>query len=315
MSGWLVTGGTGLLGANALIDLSRDTRATGVARTPPADGVTGIPFIRADLSSKADRHGLIAAAEVDHVLHAAAIATIEGCEADPEGAYELNVRAAEDLAAQAFAENARFLFISTDAVFDGERGEYSEDDPVSPISEYGRGKVEAEQRVLEANPDAVVARVNFYGWSPTKVRSLAEFFYHRLSAGSQVGGFTDVTVSTTYVGHLVSALRELAESDARGIFHVTASEGTSKFEFGRALAMEFGFDPGLVVPALSTDVLSARRGSDLRLRTDRLAAVLGHGLPTSVAGLTDLHGDLLAGRPQDLTNFHHTEEHHGIFDR
>lgn len=306
MTGWLVTGGTGLLGANALVDLRQGARAVGAARHVPKGGDVAGEFVRVDLSSRADRSGLVARTAVDHVLHAAAIATIEGCEADPEGAYELNVRASEDLAAQAHAEGARFIFISTDAVFDGRTGQYSESDPTSPISEYGRGKVEAEKRVLAANPDAIVARVNFYGWSPTGTRSLAEFFFDRLAAGSEVGGFTDVRVSTTYVGHLVAALRDLAATDASGVYHVAASDGVSKYDFGRALAECFGFDQGRVSPVLSTDVLAAPRGADLRLRTDRLRATLGHDLPGSTEGLLSLWAAREAGRPETLKNFDHS---------
>ncbi|KAB1867113.1 SDR family oxidoreductase [Microbacterium algeriense] len=306
MTGWLVTGGTGLLGANALIDLRQGVRAVGAARNVPEDADAVGEFVRVDLSSPADRRGLVARTGVDHVLHTAAIATIEGCEADPDAAYELNVRASEDLAAQAYSEGARFLFISTDAVFDGRDGEYTESDPTSPISEYGRGKVEAEKRVLDANPDAIVARVNFYGWSPTGTRSLAEFFFNRLSSGADVGGFTDVRVSTTYVGHLVTALRELAATDAAGIFHVAAADGVSKYDFGRALAECFGFDPARVNPVLSTDVLAAPRGADLRLRTDRLRAALGRDLPASTDGLLSLRADRDAGRPQTLKNFDHS---------
>lgn len=315
MTGWLVTGGTGLLGANALLDLRRDGRAVGVARHVTAASAAAGDFVRADLSSPAERRGLVAATGADHVLHAAAIATIEGCEADPEGAFELNVRASEDLAAQAHAEGARFVFISTDAVFDGGDGDYAEDDPTNPISEYGRGKVEAEQRVLAAHPGAIVARVNFYGWSPTGGRSLAEFFYNRLASGADVGGFTDVSVSTTYVRHLVGAIRDLAATDAAGIFHVAASRGASKYEFGRALAARFGFDPSRVTPVLSTDVLSTPRGADLRLRTDRLTTALGHDLPSTIDGLHDLREDLDSGRPAVLAKFDYNEETHGIFDR
>src|SRR5690606_37403985 len=106
MTGWLVTGGTGLLGANALIDLRQGVRAVGAARNVPEDADAVGEFVRVDLSSPADRRGLVARTGVDHVLHTAAIATIEGCEADPDAAYELNVRASEDLAAQAYSEGA-----------------------------------------------------------------------------------------------------------------------------------------------------------------------------------------------------------------
>lgn len=311
MTRWLVTGGTGLLGANALAEISRDTDAVGVARRPPMSA-NAQKFLAVDLASRKDRDGVVARSGADRILHAAAIATIEGCEADPEGAYELNVLAAEDLALQARKEGARFVFISTDAVFDGVAGSYTEDDPTNPISEYGKGKVEAEQRVLDVNPDALVARVNFYGWSPNGVRSLAEFFYNRLSKGEAVGGFTDVSVSTTYVGHLVAAIRELDAITASGIFHVVTSQGTSKYEFGRELAKTFGFASDLVKPVLSSEVLAARRGSNLILQTNRLRKALGHELPTSAEGLRDLRADREAGRPALLDMAYRAEETHGV---
>ncbi|WP_417508021.1 SDR family oxidoreductase [Microbacterium sp.] len=300
---WLVTGGTGLLGANALVQLSESGSAVGVARSAPLRRSGRADFVIADLSSSQDRDGLVDRVAPRNILHAAAIATIEGCESDPVATRELNVRSAEDLAGQAKTVGSRFIFISTDAVFDGERGEYAEGDPTNPTTEYGRSKVEAEQRVLAANPDAVVARVNFYGWSPSGTRSLAEYFINALSRGGGAGGFTDVTVSTTYVKHLIAALQQLATTDESGIFHVVAGIGASKYEFGREVARAFGFDPELIEPVLSTSVLSTPRGSDLRLRTDKLDAVLGARLPSSVAGINDLRLDKANGHAQAVARY------------
>jgi dTDP-4-dehydrorhamnose reductase len=203
---WLVTGVTGLLGANAATSLSdAGARVVGVARSIPA--VSGLDVLPVDLSSVSARAGLVDRAGCDVVLHTAAVSSIEACERDPAAARELNTVAAADLAAQAARAGAAFVHISTDAVFDGERGGYREDDPVSPQSVYGRTKADAERAVLDANPSALVARVNFYGWSPTGRRSLLEFFARALSAGSTVRGFTDVRVSTLYVADLVDATR------------------------------------------------------------------------------------------------------------
>lgn len=301
MATWLITGVTGLLGSNAALELARRHRIVGSARTMPHD--VSIGFASADLSKPASRAGLVEKASAQIVLHAAAISSINECEQDPELAHEVNVLASADLAAQARAFGARFVYVSTDAVFDGARGGYLEADEPSPISEYGRSKVAAERAVLAANPDALIARVNFYGWSPDGQRSLAEFFFHRLSRGETVPGFDDVAVSTTYVGHLVEMLEQLIDLGASGIVNVVSSEPTSKYEFGRRLALSFGFDQKLVLAAKSTDHLAIRRGSRLNLSTKRLTALLGTTPPSQQDGMDRLVADRRGRRAQAVASF------------
>ena len=84
------------------------------------------------------------------------------------------------------------MHVSTDAVFDGQAAATTEQDTPNPLSIYARTKLDGERGVAEANPDAIIARVNLYGWSLSGRRSLAEFFFNNLSAGKRVKGFTDV---------------------------------------------------------------------------------------------------------------------------
>ncbi len=278
MNKWLITGVTGLLGANAFHRLGQTSRVTGTSRQRP-QAIEPSAFAAADISDAVSRRDLIAKVDPDVVLHAAALSSIEACENDPALAHEVNVEASADLAAQAARAGARFIYISTDAVFDGERGGYRETDPTSPTTEYGRTKVAAERAVLAAHPGAIVARVNFYGWSPTGTRSLAEFFHRNLAAGSAVKGFTDITVSTLYIDDLVDALVALDDARASGVVHVVSSEPVTKFDFGRNLATLFRFAPELVQPALSKDVLAHARGSNISLDVTLFEELTGQALP------------------------------------
>jgi len=264
----MVTGATGLLGANAALALAPKARVVGVARHVPTEAP--VEIVGVDLSRSSDREGLIARIHPDVVFHAAANASHESCEAQPAAAEELNVAASRDLAEQANAIGAKFVYISTDAVFDGVIGGYGESDLPSPTSVYGRTKRDGELAVLEAAPTALVARVNFFGWSPSGSRSLAEFFVNRLSEGKPAPGFTDVRVSTMYVETLVDRIRRLVDVDATGIYHVANDESTTKFEFGRRIARALGVDEELVPPTQSSDVLSVKRGADLSLNTQKL---------------------------------------------
>lgn len=257
-----------------------------------------------DLSDPSERAGLIERSGASIVLHTAAVSSIEACEADPEFARALNVDAAADLARQAAAVGVRFIHISTDAVFDGRDGGYTEDSPTSPTTVYGRTKVASEEAVREANPDALIARVNFFGWSPSGSRSLAEYFHSRVSAGLAAPGFDDVVVSTLYVRTLVDHLKQLADTPQSGVLHVVNDEPISKFAFGRQLASKFGYDPELVTRARSSDHLLVARGARLDLDTAKLREVLPTASTTQAAGLASLAADHRAGRPAVLASLH-----------
>ena len=297
---WLITGITGLLGSNAALDLADSVNVIGIARHVPE--AAPVDVIAVDLADEDARRGLIDAHRPDVVLHCAANASHESCEADPAAAIELNLTASADLARQSAEAGAKFVFISTDAVFDGERGGYTEDEPTTPTTVYGRTKADAERAVLDVSPDALVARVNFYGWSPTGTRSLAEFFVNRLDDRSTAPGFTDVRVSTMYVETLVDRLRRLVADGAAGIFHVANDEPTSKFDFGRRIALRRHMGDDAIVPARAADVLAVPRGSDLSLDTRKLRDRLGL-LSSQAEDLRSLFAAEAGGRRDALRAF------------
>jgi len=299
---WLVTGAGGLLGANAALDLS-DSGAIVTAYAQRARPSAPVPVLPVDLSTEADRAGIVERHGPTVVFHAAAVSSIEACEQNPALARRVNVDASIELAKQTRDAGGKFVLISTDAVFDGRRGHYREDDEVSPTTEYGRTKVAAEQGVLAMNPTALVLRVNFYGWSPSGSRSLAEFFYSRFEAGESPTGFTDVTVSTIYVRELVRSARRLVDGGASGIFHLASSEQTSKYEFGRRLAACFGWHPSRVVPGLSVDHLPVQRGSRLDLDVTRTETFTGELMADQAYSMQGLVADAVNGRREMIRQF------------
>jgi dTDP-4-dehydrorhamnose reductase len=298
---WLVTGVSGLLGSNAAVELGAGHRVVGSARIPSE--APPVEVIGADLTDPVSRSGLVTRAGADAVLHAAAVSTIEDADRDPALAHEVNVVASADLARQASESGAAFVYISTDAVFDGARGGYTEDDVPAPQSVYGRTKLDGERAVLDSYPGAMVARVNFYGWSPSGRRSLAEFFYRALSRGEPVNGFDDQVVSTLYAGALVESLAALVDAGASGIVHVASPEPTTKYAFAQRLAESFGYDPDLVVRARSTDHLELPRGTRLDLDTAKMESLLGHPADGQQASIDRLVRDREAGRPAALRAF------------
>jgi dTDP-4-dehydrorhamnose reductase len=154
---------------------------------------------------------------------------------------------------------------------------------------------------MAANPQAIIARVNFYGWSLTGRRSLAEFFFNNLAAGKPANGWRDVFFCPLEVNTLGDLLLEMAQRGLEGLYHVVSSECLSKYDFGRAVARAFGFDEGLVrSTSVADNGLSAARSPDLRLSTAKLARDLGRALPGQAECLARFQQQLTEGYPERL---------------
>ena len=310
----LVTGASGLLGVNLALEAARQHQVIGIANQHAIR--TNVFEVRSfDLLAGADPgsrlvENLLADVNPDWVIHCAALANMDVCELEPEQARKINVEIPRRLAqgvrqAQAYHPGARLLHVSTDAVFDGQRprsqGGYLEEDQPNPMGVYAQTKLQAERAVLEADPSALVARVNLMGWSISGKRSLAEFFYTNLKAGSPVRGFDDVYFCPLLVNDLAHIFLNMLEQGLSGLYHVFSRDTTSKYDFGVAVARRFGFDPGLITPvSVQAANLSAARSPNLVMRTDKLSHALARPLPSWREGLDkffDLHA---SGYPQTL---------------
>ncbi len=281
----LVTGASGLLGLNFALQFSGRHTITGLFND---NLLAQAPFevCHLDLAQPGTPAKAVNDLRPDLILHCAAVANVDACEADPEMAQRLNAEVPGELAAAAGKAGIKLVHISTDAVFDGLQGNYTEHSLAQPINTYARTKLAGERAVMDANPDAIVARVNFYGWSLSGTRSLAEFFFNNLQAGKQVNGFTDVWFCPLQVNLLGDTLIKMVERGLSGLFHTVSHECLSKYDFGCRIARQFGLDERLIVPASWLDGrLVAPRAPDLRLKVDKLEKALGEMLPDQAAGL------------------------------
>jgi dTDP-4-dehydrorhamnose reductase len=166
------------------------------------------------------------------------------------------------------------------------RGNFTELDKPEPINVYARSKLAGEQAVVEGAPDAIIARVNFYGWSLDGQRSLAEWIYNNLSNKKPIQGFTDVLFCPLHVRDLGELLVQMVDIGLRGLYHVVSRECLSKYDFACRLAKEFGFDAALVQAASWASAgLTAPRSQNLTLNSDKLSRALGHPPPGINEGL------------------------------
>lgn len=296
----LVTGASGLLGLNLALEASRQHVVFGSVYRHGLN-TKAFQVIRCNLLDPLQLKSLLEQSHPDWVINCAALADLDACEADPALAQKINSELPRQLAAHVARGGARLAHISTDAVFDGKEGNYSEDDEPNPLSVYARTKLEGERAVLEANPQAIVARVNLFGWSISGKRSLAEWFINNLSLGRSVMGFTDVYFCPLLANDLGELLLEMLDHGLKGLYHVVSSECSTKYDFGRRLARLFGYDEDLIQPAsVSQAGLSAARSPNLTLRTDKLTRDLGKYPPDLSVGLQKFYQLYREGFPEKI---------------
>ena len=266
--------------------------------------------ITVDLTTPGRAARLVDRVAPDIVVHAAAITSIAECDADPARARRVNTDATEELAratrnrrhARGRGHGRRFVFFSTDQVFDGTAPPYSESDVVSPLHLYGETKAEAEAR-LAGHPGVTILRPALvFGRSPSGRRSASESILAALRDGTTPRLFTDEYRTPVSVRHIVQVVSRLTQtnvsktmaSEADGIFHVGGIDRVSRFEFGDAVRRAFGIE-GVLHAARMTDVFAAgTRPRDLSLDITRVADRVGppHRLEAELAHLTRAVSDI-----------------------
>lgn len=299
----LVTGASGLLGLNLIVQAAGRYEVSGVLRRErlSPDSIASFRPLLADLTEPGQAERLISQVEPDAVVHCAALTDVDYCQMHPAQAQRLNREVAREMAEITAREKVALLHISTDAVFDGVKGDYSEEDPPNPLNVYASTKLDGERAVAEANPDAIIARVNFFGWSWQGRRSLAEWFFNNLSAGNPIKGFTDLIFCPLLANDMAEILLRMLDLRLSGIFHVVSADSQSKFTFGKTLARQFGFDENLISPASYTSAgLRAPRARLLNLRSDKLARALGEDLPGQADSMRRFHQLFCKGYPRSL---------------
>ena len=282
----LITGASGLLGLN--LSLLAHKLGNDVVGFVHSHSLQGAPFSvkTVDLLDSAAALKSMEESQPDAIVHCAAIADLHEAEKFPSLTQRLNVDVPEMIAKAAFNWKIPLIHISSDAIFDGKKGEYLETDPPDPLSVYARSKLAGERRVQKSNPDALIARVVFYGWSLSGRRSLSEFFYNHLKDHKPVKGFIDTFFSPLYVEDLGEILLEMMEKQLKGVYHVVSPESLSKYDFGVRIAEKFGFDPGLIEPVKMSEIKrEAPRSLNLSLNPGKLQKDLGHNLPSVDDGI------------------------------
>jgi dTDP-4-dehydrorhamnose reductase len=265
----LVTGGSGHLGSYLLREVPNRTTVTAWSGTRAVERF-GIACQPVDLEHQGTVAQAFRAARPDVILHAAAWARIADCYRDPEHARRVNTAGTALLAALAADTGARLLFVSTDLVFDGEHAPYREDNPVAPVTVYGRTKAAAEE-VVRAIPRGLVVRVSLLcGPSLSGQSSFFDEQAQALRDARPITLFADEWRTPLHLRTAARALLTLASSDITGTLHVGGPQRVSRLEMGRKLAAWLGVSGENIIPGRRQDAPAAEpRPRDVSLDSSR----------------------------------------------
>jgi len=241
----LVTGGSGFIGAHLARALRNafDVTVTYHTRQPaPPSTVRGVHL---DVTDAAEVESVVHGLSPDIVVHAAGWKNINDCEKNPDMTWKVNAEGTRQIAEACGAEDVRVLYLSTDYVFAGTQGGYSEADETRPATVYGRSKLAGEKAVAGLAPNYAICRASgVYGPNA----NFTTWLRGELANGRTVEVFTDAANSPTYIGNLAEMIRTVLERKLQGVFHTAGSERSTRYEFARQVAEAFGFDTALIRP-------------------------------------------------------------------
>jgi len=271
----LITGITGLVGS-ALADELRQRHDIIAAVRRPLKFEDTFPKERLDLNDSDTVKEAVEAAMPDAVIHCAGMTSPDECEQNRKECERINAQATAELAVVCREVEARLVFLSTDQVFSGAEGWYTETHKPAPVNFYGATKFSAENAVRKILSGSIIARLPYiYGKGRYGGDRFTEWIVESLRNGREVHLFKDRFRSHFYLGDCVRALTALLEGGHEGLFHLSGGNRESRYEFGVMLAEIFGLDESLIVPVQSDDPAErekclAERPRDISLHNEKL---------------------------------------------
>ena len=270
----LITGASGLLGSK-LVELALDA-GHNVTSLHNVHTARGNETVRVDLRNVEEVSRVLANHAPDAVIHTASIADVDFCERNPSLAMDVNGKATGIIASACRELNSFLVYVSSDYVFDGKTGRYSEEDAPNPLNAYGQSKLLGERMVSNLARDYCTVRTSVvFGCGHEHRSNLGTWLLDRLDTGQNVKVVNDQYASPTLSTHLAKMLLEVTERRITETIHLAGVTRINRYEFAVKLAREFEFNTGLIVPVtLESANWFARRPGDSSLNVEKATQIL-----------------------------------------
>jgi dTDP-4-dehydrorhamnose reductase len=239
-----------------------------------------------DITSRSETEHTIRKHAPDLIIHTAALAIVDKCEKERDLAWKINVDGTENITTLAKIVKAKVVYLSTEYVFDGKTGNYTEEDTPHPINFYGKTKVEGEKITAETLNDYMILRICvLYGVAPNK-STISTRVLDSLKKGDSITLAYDHYSTPTYIETIVQIISKLIQTGAQGIFHIADRTRISRYEFGVQLAKMYRLPSDLVIPSTLKKLATvAQRPPDSSLNTKKIEHTLGETVPTLTESL------------------------------
>jgi dTDP-4-dehydrorhamnose reductase len=296
----LVTGSNGFVAGSIIAQAPSIWNVHGIARSPATHPLHNVHYHFLDLLDAEALSRQFDTIQPDAVIHAAAIANIDFCQKNKEMASAINVTVTATMTRLCKDAGTRLIYCSTDTVFDGTVGNYTEEDTPHPVNYYAETKCRSEQLVLAASSKNVVARLALVmGLRVTeKGNSFLSDLIEKLAKKEKVAFAENEIRTPVDVITLGAALVELAGMDHfGGIIHLSGNTRINRFEMARHIALFLSYPPDLIVPTNSNDIPDrAPRPNDasmLNTKATQLLATPMHSLEEGLAIIMNRKTDTL----------------------
>ena len=267
----LITGAFGQLGTSLCKVLSNESI---LAAGRVIISTKKYKCIELDITNQRKVAEIISNYKPDIIIHLAAMTDVDGCEKTPEIAFDVNVKATENLLT---SFTGKFIYISTDYVFDGEKGPYFEDDKVNPISVYGKTKLYGENLVQQSDIDWVILRSNIiFSYSDRTKASFVNWVVDSLKKRQMITVVNDQWNNPTWTNDLAKVISKIIEKDINGLYHYGGRDYLNRLEFAKMIASTFGLDGSLIKPITTSELnWLAQRPLKSGLYTNKIELDLG----------------------------------------
>lgn len=259
----LITGCSGLLGNNLLYYFKNYFQILGLFNSNKIN-INGVLTKKCNILDKNSIREIFNSFQPEVIIHCAALSDVDLCEINESLSEKINVSATKYLV-EASNPDSIFIYISTDSVYDGIKGNFSEEDNLNPLNYYGITKLRGEKETLKKEK-SVVLRTNFYGWNILQKQSIIEWIIINLRSKQKINCFNDAIFSSMYTFDLAKIIQLIIKKELNGIYNCGASNYLSKYEFAKKVAEIFNFDQRLINPiSIDEFLFKAKRGKNQSL--------------------------------------------------
>lgn len=253
----LLTGATGLLGEHLIKSKPGKYTIVGTYhKISPRIKKNNVSYKKLDITNFSDISTLIEEVNPEVILHTASLGNVDYCQQHQEEARKINIDASLRLFSSAHTAKSKFVFFSTNAIYDGKNAPYDENSSTKPLDFYGKTKLEVEKKLekfMEIDDILIVRLMTMYGWNNPKERTNpVTWFLQRLRSGNKLYVVDDVYNNYLYAKDAAEGIWKLVEAKTCGKINMSGLETISRYELALKTAAVFELDKRLIKPVESS---------------------------------------------------------------